>query len=86
MLMTHEAMFVMHIFNRSFWLTSTAALALSNSSSRDWFLDSSVLPHRWSLLKRPCQTHAHRGGVRENVVSPLSITLTGTKALPLPNP
>lgn len=56
--MTHETMIVMliDIFNRRFWLTSTAALALSNSSSRDWFLDSGVLPHLWSLLKRPCQT------------------------------
>lgn len=53
-------------------LTSTAALALSNSSSRDWFLDRSVLPHLWSLLKRPCQTHVHNVGVRENTVSRLS--------------
>ncbi len=72
------------IFKGDFWLTSTAALALSYSSSREWFLDRSVLPHLWSLLKRPCQTHAHRAGVRENVLSHLSVTLTGEKALPLP--
>ncbi len=72
------------IFKGDFWLTSTAALALSYSSSRDWFLDRSGLPHLWSLLKRPCQTHAHRAGVRENMLSHLSVTLTGEKALPLP--
>lgn len=37
-------------------LTSTAALARSNSSSRDWCLDSRALPHRCSLF-RACHVH-----------------------------
>lgn len=60
-------------------LTSTAALALSNSSSRDWFLDRSVLPNLWSLPKRPCQTHVHNK-------TRSAISLTREKALPLPTP
>lgn len=44
------------------WPTSTAALARSNSSSRDWCLDRRALPHRCSLLRRACHAHtqAHR--------------------------
>lgn len=38
-------------------LTSTAALARSNSSSSDWCLESRVLPQRCSFVRRACHTH-----------------------------
>ena len=34
--------------------TSTAAFALSNSSSKEWFLESKALPQRCSLVSRAC--------------------------------
>ena len=37
----------------SLW-PSTAAFALSNSSSKEWFLDSKALPQRCSLVSRAC--------------------------------
>lgn len=40
-------------------LTSTAALARSNSSSSDWCLESRVLPQRCSFVRRACHTHMH---------------------------
>lgn len=42
--------------------TSTAALARSNSSSRDWCLDRRALPHRCSLLRRACHAHTQAHG------------------------